>query len=59
MDSYKKFEIENKNYEYKYDYLGNTNLHNINIREENEKKFDILLDGMLSNNMNKKIDELN
>ncbi len=59
MESYKKLEIENKDYEYKYDYsFGTTNLYNTNIQEENEKKFDTLLNGILSNNMNKKIDEL-
>ena len=48
MESYKKLEIENKDYEYKYDYsFGTTNLYNTNIQEENEKKFDTLLNGIL------------
>lgn len=58
MENYKKFEIENKNYEYKYDYsLGTINLYNTNIQKENERKFDTLLDSILFDNMNKKKDK--
>lgn len=51
MESYRKFEIKNENNEYIYDYdFGTNNLYNANIQEENEKKFDTLLDGILSSN---------
>lgn len=48
MDSYKIFEIHNNNYEYKYNLQVN-NLYNINIQKEQDKKIDILLDGILEN----------
>ena len=52
MDSYKKFELNNDECEYKYDYnFGVNNLYNASIQEEYEKKFDTLLNGMLSNNI--------
>ena len=57
MEFYKKFEIDN-NTEYKYDYNFGNNLENIKIKEEYERKFDMLLDGIISDNK-KKIDELN
>jgi len=58
MESYKKF--ENNNYEYKYDYNFGNNLVNIKVKEEHERKFDTLLNGILSeSNRNIKIDELN
>lgn len=57
MEFYKKFEIDNNN-EYKYDYNFGNNLENIKIKEEYERKFDILLDGMISESKRKKIDEL-
>ncbi len=61
MESYKKFELNNKDYEYQYDYnLGVNNLYNKTIQEEYEKKVDTLLDGILSKNINNiKRDELN
>lgn len=61
MESYKKFDLNNKDYEYQYDYnLGVNNLYNKTIRDEYEKKVDTLLDGILSKNINNiKIDELN
>lgn len=44
MENYKKFEIEN----------------NLDIQEENNKKFDTLLDGILANNINNiRKDDLN
>ncbi len=53
MESYKILELKNDDIEYKYDYNFLTNnLYNVNIQEENEKRFDILLDGILSNNIN-------
>lgn len=52
MENYKKFEIENNN-EFRSDY-------NLNIQEENNRKFDILLDGILTSNINNiRKDELN
>lgn len=54
MESYKKIELNNNQYEFKYDYnLGISNF-NSNIQIEYDKKIDILLDGMLSNNINNK-----
>lgn len=60
MKIYKKFEIRSNDNEYKYDYsFRANNLYNTSIQEENEKKFDTLLDGILYNNINSiKIDEL-
>ncbi len=53
MESYKILELKNDDTDYKYDYNFLTNnLYNVNIQEENEKKFDILLDGILSNKIN-------
>ncbi|MCI8617320.1 MAG: hypothetical protein HFJ60_03620 [Clostridia bacterium] len=52
MENYKKFEIENNN-ELRSNY-------NLNIQEENNRKFDTLLDGILANNINTmRKDELN
>ena len=52
MENYKKFEIENNN-ELRRNY-------NLNIQEENNTKFDTLLDGILANNINTmRKDELN
>lgn len=53
MGNYKKFEIENNN-EFGSDYNF------LNIQEENNRKFDTLLDGILANNINTmRKDELN
>ncbi len=51
MEIYKKLEAENKDNEYKFDYnFGINNLYNTNnVQEENEKKFDTILDGILFN----------
>lgn len=51
MKIYKKLETENKDNEYKFDYnFGINNLYNINnVQEENEKKFDTILNGILFN----------
>ncbi len=61
MDNRKKIELNNDECEYKYDYnFGVNNLCNASIQESYERKFDILFDGILSNNIrNIKIDELN
>jgi len=51
MESYKKFEIKENQDEYIYDYnFGTNNLYNTEIQNENEIKFDMLLDGILLNN---------
>jgi len=51
MESYKEFDIKQNQDEYIYDYnFGINNLHNVNIQQKNEEKFDILLNAMLSNN---------
>lgn len=51
MEVYKKFEVKNKDTKYTYDNnFQVNNLCNINnVQEENEKKFDTLLDGILLN----------
>ena len=51
MEIYKKLETENKDNEYKFDYnFEINNLYNTNnVQEENEKKFDTILDGILFN----------
>lgn len=51
MEIYKKFERENKDNEYKFDYnFGINNLYNTNnVQEENEKKFETILDEILFN----------
>ena len=60
MENYKKFELNNDDNEYMYDYEFGINNSNTSIQQEYEKKVDILLDGILSNNIsNIKIDELN
>ena len=50
MDSYKKTEISNNKNECMSDYNFGINNFNTNIQQEYEKKVDILLDGILSNN---------
>lgn len=54
MKSYKKIEINNENYEYQYDCNFGINGYNSNIQVEYNKKIDTLLNGILSNNINKK-----
>ena len=55
MESYKKFELDNENYEYQYDYnFGINNVYNKNIQTEYEKKFDTLLNGILANDISNK-----
>lgn len=51
MEIYKRFEIHNNNYECKYNLQVN-NLDSINIQKEQEKKIDLLLDGILKSNNN-------
>lgn len=51
MNSYKIFEIHNNEYEYKYNLQVN-NINNAKIQEEQEKKIDTLLNGILENNSN-------
>ena len=51
MNSYKIFKIHNDEYEYKYNLQVN-NINNAKIQEEQEKKIDTLLNGILENNSN-------
>ena len=51
MNSYKIFKIHNDEYEYKYNLQVN-NIYNAKIQEEQEKKVDTLLNGILENNSN-------
>lgn len=47
MEDFKQ--VEDNKYQSIYgNNLGNNNLYNTNIQEENERKFDILLDGLLN-----------
>ncbi len=58
MESYKKIEFDNEDCEYQYDYNFGIKGLNSEIQVEYNKKIDTLLNGILSNNINKK-DELN
>ncbi len=48
MESFKKFNIQEENMQERNLYENINNILNTNIQEENEKKFDILLDGLLN-----------
>ena len=52
MEIYNKFKLNNNKYEDKNNLnFEVNNLYNAILQEENEKKFDTLLDGILSNNI--------
>ncbi len=48
MEPFKKFDIQEENMQECNLYENINNILNTNIQEENEKKFDILLDGLLN-----------